>query len=452
MGQARIGFVTCIHPLYDVPGVAGQRQDAIARLRARRCEVIAPEIPRTSADALAIAASLRQADVDLVVLFFCTWVAEEVTLALAREAMDLPMLLWALPYLDRDIPMPSPISGLTASGSNIRRSGKRFVHVIGRVEDATIEQVARAAHAAAAARALRRARFGLVGGPCPGMIDVVVDEAEIHRAFGAVTIHLDLDELLRCAQAAPAEIAAGAATRLMAAAGGRTELASQALTDNLRLYAGVRELVERNKLDGYSVRCWPELRDQRKLTPCTAHALMAEEGIPSTCEVDLPALITAYLLGRLAGAPSFNFDMTGYFEEQGAVQLAHCGAAHPALGEPGRARLRTHMRTGTGATIEFPFKPGRATLAKLLRPSDGKLRLFVAGGEVIPAGEGVRGSVALVRPEPSAEAFLSVVMREAVEHHIVLVYGDWKQELELFCGFTGVEYVPLPGASQGPRP
>jgi L-fucose isomerase-like protein len=36
-------------------------------------------------------------------------------------------------------------------------------------------------------------------------------------------------------------------------------------------------------------------------------------------------------------------------------------------------------------------------------------------------------------------------MREAVEHHVVLVYGDWRRELELFCEFTRVEYVPLPG-------
>jgi L-fucose isomerase-like protein len=85
------------------------------------------------------------------------------------------------------------------------------------------------------------------------------------------------------------------------------------------------------------------------------------------------------------------------------------------------------------------------TVAKLLRPIDGKLRLFVAGGEVIPSGEDVRGSVATVRPEPSAAAFLAAMMREGVEHHLALVYGDWKRDLELFCEFTGVEYVS-PGA------
>jgi len=65
-------------------------------------------VPRSPADAIQAAALLRRDGVDLVVLFFVTWVTEGVTLELARQLMDVPMLLWALPYLDRDIPCPRP--------------------------------------------------------------------------------------------------------------------------------------------------------------------------------------------------------------------------------------------------------------------------------------------------------------------------------------------------------
>ena len=197
----------------------------------------------------------------------------------------------------------------------------------------------------------------------------------------------------------------------------------------------------RNQLDGYCVRCWPELRNLHEITPCVAHALMSRDGIPNTCEVDLPALITTYILNRLAGTPAFNFDITAYLAEEGAIQFAHCGAAALSLaGDPKKALLRVHMRTGTGATVEFPFREGTATLAKLLRPRDGKWRLFAARCQVMESGDGVRGSVATVRPEPTAAAFLDTMMREAVEHHVALVYGDWTRELAHFCEFTGVEY------------
>ena len=439
--RLRIGFVACVHPFYDLPPVARQRQDAIEELRSAGCEVIAPGIPRTAADAVEIAARLRDSAIDVVLLFFCTWVAEEITLTLAGELRDVPLLIWALPYLEKDIPMPSPISGLVASGSNIRRSGKRFVWLVGQVTPGQVRQVVCAARAGEVAGSLRRARFGMVGAACPGMLDVAVDEGDIEKVLGAQAIHLGLDALLEAAQAASPAEAAAAAQRLIAETGGTRDLSEQALAENLRLYFGIRELVRRNHLDAYCVRCWPELRNLHKITPCVAHALMSRDGIPNTCEVDLPALITTFILNRLAGAPAFNFDITAYLAGQGAIQFAHCGAAAPSLaGDPKRVLLRVHMRTGTGATVEFPFQEGTATLAKLLRPRDGKWRLFVARCQVIESGDGVRGSVATVRPEPTAAAFLDTVMREAVEHHLALVYGDWTRELAHFCEFTGVEY------------
>ena len=437
----KIGFVTCVHPYYDLPPIARQRQDAIDELRRIGCEVIAAETPRTALDAVEIAARLRDRAIDVVLLFFCTWVAEEITLALAGELQDVPMLIWALPFLDKDIPMPSPISGLVASGSNIRRSGKRFVWLVGHVTPGQVQQVARAARAGKVAGSLRRARVGIVGSACPGMLDVAVDEADLEKALGARAIHIDLDALLEAAQAASPVEAAAVAQRLISQTGGTREIGEQALADNLRLYLGIRELVRRNQLDAYCVRCWPELRDLHKITPCAAHSLMSEEGVPNTCEVDLPALITTYILNRLAGTPAFNFDITAYLAEEGAIQFAHCGAAALSLaGDPKKALLRVHMRTGTGATVEFPFREGTATLAKLLRPRVGKCRLFAARCGVIESGDGVRGSVATVRPEPTAAAFLDTMMREAVEHHVALVYGDWTRELAHFCEFTGVAY------------
>lgn len=448
MNRLTIGFVTCVHPFYDVPGVTQRQQGAVDGLCEAGCEVVAARIPRTPQDALGVAAHLRESNVDLVILFFCTWVAEDITLALARELMDVPMLLWALPYLDLDIPMPSPITGITSSGSNIRRLGKPFAYLVGDAAPSNLERVLRAARVAAVATALRRTRFGLVGSPCPGMLDVEVAEAELQEALGVTTLRLDLDALLERARAVLPGEAASAAKRLISAAGG-SEISEDALADNLRLYVALQEMVRENKLDGYCVRCWPELRDQQGITPCTAHALLAEEGVSSTCEVDLTALITTWILSRLADAPAFCFDITASLGEDGAVQFAHCGAAAPSLAEDrGQVRLRRHMRTGTGAALEFPFKAGAATVAKLLRPATGsaagpgkqKLRLFVAGGSVVPSGQGVRGSVATLRPQPSAAEFIDKWMREGVEHHIALVYGSWKRELELFCEFTGVEY------------
>jgi len=450
MTPLKIGFLTCVHPFYDVPGVTEHRQAAIEMLRNSGCEVIAAEVPRSPGDAVAAARAFRQDGIDLALLFFCTWVAEEITLAFARELMDVPMLIWALPYLDRKIPMPSPISGLTSSGSNIRRMGKRYAWQIGAVTPEHVERAVSAARAANVVLLLRGARFGLVGDPCPGMLDVEVDEADIRRTLGVTTVQLDLDAVAAASAAAPPEEAASAAERLMAVAGAGNEIGPDRLRENLKLYAGLKEIVRSHRLDAYCVRCWPELRDRQKITPCAAHALLSEDGIPNCCEVDLTALVTTWMLSRLANAPAFTFDTTGYLDEEDAVQFAHCGAAAPSMaGDRSRIALRSHMRTGSGATVEFAFPEGAVTLAKVTRPRDDSMKLFVAGGTAVPCPEGTRGSVAAVRPHPSADAFMDTMLREAVEHHIALVYGSWEAELRLFCEFTGIEYLP---AGQASRP
>lgn len=434
MRAPKIGLVACVHPYYELPAVMRHREAAVESLRGAGCEVVAPPIPRSAQDAAGIASGLKQAEADLVVLFFCTWVAEEIPLALARETGNLPLLLWALPYLDRDLPMPSPLSGLTASASNLRRQERPFAHLIGPADEQRVREARRVARVAAALGRLRRARFGLVGAPCPGMLDVVSDEAELESVLGVTAVPLELEELLAAAREASADEAARLARELLERVRAEAGLTQDMLAENLRLYLGMKQLLERHRLDGYAIRCWPELRNQLPVTACLTHALMSERGIASACERDFPALITAYLLSQLAGAPAFAFDVTGYLEEEGAVQLAHCGAADLALAaDPAQAVLRRHMRAGTGATLEFPLREGAATLAKLLLPSGGRLRLFVARGEVIPAGAAVRGSVAHVRPEPSAEEFLHGMLGAGVEHHLALVYGDWTRELSLLC-------------------
>ena len=93
MNQPKIGFITCVHPFYEIPSVAEKRRRAVNELRQSGCEVIAAGTPRNSHDAIEAARQFKHSEIDLAIVFFCTWVAEDITLALARELMDIPMLL-----------------------------------------------------------------------------------------------------------------------------------------------------------------------------------------------------------------------------------------------------------------------------------------------------------------------------------------------------------------------
>ena len=439
----RIGFVTCIHPGYDLPSVLQPRDDALRALRAAGCQVVAMDIGKDPQANLRIVDELKKTEIDLLLFFFCTWVDEEATLSIAQELGTTPLLLWALPYLDLTVPMPSPMTGITATGCNLRRAERPFLHQIGEVTPDRINGIVSIAQTASAVRKLRTARFGLFGQNCPGMIDTICDDSLLHKFLGVTTIHSNIEALLRARDAASVAEASNLAQQLKQRVV-RSEVALEDLVNQCRLLLGMKALVQEHQLSGFAVRCWPELRDQHKITICLAMAEMAESGIVSSCEADLTALITSYILTCLAGQPSCTLEITAFLEEQNALQFAHCGSAAPSLAHDlNGAVIRGHMRTGTGAVIEFPFKPKAVTIAKLLRPFESGLKMFIARGEVIPSSPGIRGTAATVCVEPSPEKFIDSMLHYKVEHHLVLAYGDWTEDLAIFAQFAGIEILTV---------
>jgi L-fucose isomerase-like protein len=213
------------------------------------------------------------------------------------------------------------------------------------------------------------------------------------------------------------------------------------LSEQCRLLLGVKSLIQKHRLDGFSVRCWPELRDKHKATICLAMAELAEAGISSACEADLAALATACILNSLTGRPCCILEITAYLEQQDALQMAHCGVAAMSLAGIPKPTIRGHMRTRAGALMEFGLKPGLVTIAKLLRPFESGMKMFISRGEVISTDIAIRGTVATIKVEPSPSQFLQSMLRHAVEHHLVLTYGDWTEELAEFAHFTGIEFI-----------
>ena len=100
------------------------------------------------------------------------------------------------PFIAGDPRTPSyTLTGLTATASNLRHCGRRFVHHVGGVDPESIARVARAARVAYLLRLITRSRFGMVSAPCPGMIDVSGDNMPLICALGVRLVHLDLHEV-----------------------------------------------------------------------------------------------------------------------------------------------------------------------------------------------------------------------------------------------------------------
>jgi len=90
--------------------------------------------------------------------------------------------------------------------------------------------------------------------------------------------------------------------------------------------------------------------------------------------------------------------------------------------------------------VEFPFRPGRVTLARFAH-LDGTLKLFIAGGEVVKARHYFKGAYAEVVFDAGATKTLRCIFEHGVEHHQALVYGDIVQELREVGSLLGIETI-----------
>jgi L-fucose isomerase-like protein len=67
----------------------------------------------------------------------------------------------------------------------------------------------------------------------------------------------------------------------------------------------------------------------------------------------------------------------------------------------------------------------------------------VGSGEVVETSASTRGSVATIYVKPSPQEFIDGLLRNAVEHHLVIVYGDWTEDLAQLARFAGIELTRI---------
>ncbi|MEZ0248522.1 MAG: fucose isomerase [Thermoproteus sp.] len=188
--------------------------------------------------------------------------------------------------------------------------------------------------------------------------------------------------------------------------------------------------------DGLTLGCWCFDRGAvAKIgwTPCIAVALLNQMGIPASCEGDLRALYSIYVLSKLTGAPAWMGNVN--WVEGDVVILTHDGAP-PIMSE--RYRITKRMITSAPAAIQAEISPGRP--ATLMRVSaDLKrallLRAVTAKAERI---EACSTQVAFKVLNGAAES----VIKASLGNHLAFVLDDVYEEAREYLEYIGAKVVP----------
>jgi L-fucose isomerase-like protein len=261
--------------------------------------------------------------------------------------------------------------------------------------------------------------------------------------------------------------------------GGATEchMERELVENSVRAFHTVKKFLEHCDCSAFSMPC-PDMcatrrLNQEKITFCLTHSLLNEEGIPSGCEYDIPALLAMIVLMNFAGSAPYMGNTIPTFVKNGRrsnITPAFFQAEDslnidvPELGETENVMLSFHavpnrqmhgfgcgkssytLRSfargqGFGATIRYDFKKDKGQPVTLCRFDLNCSRIFVARGTIV-------GGVGFTDQNCSEGVFYTVkdnrdFFKKQCEfgNHVPLVYGDCYDKVKALVELLGLEVV-----------
>lgn len=225
---------------------------------------------------------------------------------------------------------------------------------------------------------------GVIGQPSDWLISSVYDDGTILQKLGVLVKDIPMEDLLDEFDRQKArEVNPGPAMLVQRPffrdadkpfAGPVPEV-REALPGAIRIYNALKVLVETHDLGALTLRCFDLLGTVHN-TGCYALAKLNSEGIPSSCEGDVPALLSMMVAQTLTGCTGFQANPARIDVQTGEMLFAHCTIPFNMVDE---FNYDTHFESGIGVGIHGHFPEGPVTVFKLSGTLD---RAFIAEGEL----------------------------------------------------------------------
>ncbi len=442
----RIGFAPIARPTFDL-GLANELTAQVyAALSESGYNLVGSQDLIMDGDAIdARIAEFSAADIDVMLMLQASFADSTMVLQLAGALKVTPLLMWALPEARVGGRLRiNSFCGINLAAHGLRRAGLRYDYVYASPDEETVYKKLHAiAVAAVIKKRLAGTRIGRLGEHPDGFDTCRVNQVALKAQLGVEIAQFDLDRFFaRARQAAPAKVNAIAAD-LGERLDGFAEMEAEATAGTLGAYVALDDLVREEELGGLALRCWPEFFTDLGCSACGAMSLLSDALTPSSCEADVNGTITQLILQWISGEPAFGSDLAAFDVAADEAVLWHCGLAPLSMADPdARPEATVHSNRHKPLLMQFPLKPGRVTFARLSEAT-GEFRLVIGGGEMLKAPPAFTGTSGTVRFDSGAAAVMDAIMREGLEHHVSLTYGDHQDVLESLAHMLGLPVLRL---------
>ena len=284
MQDFTIAFISFIRPTFDVElaqnlttGAKQQLQKTGYKLRG------ADHVVTSIEQADALADELSQQAIDLLVIFMATF-NDSTMITTIAQAIDAPMLMWALPEPGEDDHLRlNSLCGINLAGHALTRLGRKYDYVYAKVDsEKVLKRIATLVCAGKALRLLKTGRIARVGERPAGFetCDYDVEQLRLHFGVEIVPIDLQNEVFLPVNQIEPEKVTA-VLENLAQAVDGLQSIEDDPKRKTLSTFVLLDAMAERKNLHGFAIRCWPEFFNDVGCAACAAMSMLSNKGLPA---------------------------------------------------------------------------------------------------------------------------------------------------------------------------
>ncbi len=409
-------------------------------------------IVSTKEEAKAALKAMKSNDaVDAVILFSGTWVWAANLVGAIRDfaATGKAVLLWTYDGSQGW----RPVGGLVMHGG-LLEIGVPHKFVYGSAHDhETVESIASYARAAHLKNILNMGTVGVFGGRGMGQTCGAADPSQWMRMFGIDIDSRDTTQLIQTAERVSSQKISELELRLKKVFGVVPEK-TVVNERSMRLYLALKEVVEAEKFDFYTIQSFPGLGDDFAAT-CFAQSMMLEDGHGTSTLGDLNTALTVYLLTKLSKERVYYGDLQHIDKRTKEIKIIGDGACPPSLaGKLGPAGFAAHgiptEGKAGGVSVKLICKVGEGVLARLGRVS-GIFQMVITRCSIFePPPDQIEGRLNECgipfwpHGFVTAHCDIDALIQNWTNEYACLGYGtDLYHALRDFCEQTGIKPILL---------
>ena len=231
------------------------------------------------------------------------------------------------------------------------------------------------------------------------------------------------------------------------------------LNDWVRTHKGEKKYV------ALTSTCWPAFPVNFGFVPCYVNSRITGQGVPVACETDVFGAFSEFVAQCVSGDISTIVDINNNIPKEvyehkikgkefsrkeyviSDLFLAyHCGVANSK--KLGSSKMAVHFVNAqlngeeqSQGTIQGNLKPGPITIFRIQSSRNGKLKAYIAQGQILPVEMETYGGKGIIAIPEFARFLRHVVIEEHFPNHTIVVFGHYARQIDAVLRQLGINEI-----------